>query len=73
MVSSRQRRAAEFVQALAALLSGGGVENVDGRLVVHFVTPVITRVQNMIRFGSPRMGLAAALGIVGRDQLAARH
>ena len=36
--ASLLRRAAEFLQALAALLPGGGVEDVDGRQLIHFET-----------------------------------
>src|SRR5205823_3361920 len=35
---SLRRRAAEFLQALAALLPGGGVQYVDDRQLIHFET-----------------------------------
>ena len=36
--ASLLRRAAEFLQALATLLPGGGIEDVDGGKFVHFET-----------------------------------
>jgi hypothetical protein len=48
----RRRRVAEFLQALAALLPGGGVEDADGRQFIHFETGNPWE-QRMIRSGSP--------------------